>query len=183
MSATRNTESLYHQGEFRSRVPPAEPLTTTGHKPGVNVGKDAVPEFHAEKHPPGTAPQERTFLPRPIGETPVLDPNSEVLAGPEDTLGGPTSQGLYTGLGKPIQGQTSAELRGNLMGDKLNKRKKETAGLEGTGARIGYLTDSVREKGADLPDGVEKGTRGKASAEYPTAEERVPESLGKPGTT
>ncbi|KAI1800236.1 hypothetical protein F4811DRAFT_540153 [Daldinia bambusicola] len=179
MSATRNTESLSHQGEFRSRVPPAEPLTTTGHKPGVKVGNDAAPEFHAEKYPPGTAPREHTFQPRPDGETPAEAPNveSQQLTDPADTLGGTTSQAVYTGLGKPIQGQSGAELHGKLQGDHMNRRKKEHAGLEGTGASVGDVGDTVRQKGADLPEGVEKGTKGKGSADYPPAEDRVPTSL------
>ncbi|KAI1091416.1 hypothetical protein F5B19DRAFT_493489 [Rostrohypoxylon terebratum] len=71
MSAMRNAESLANQGEFRSRIPPAEPLMTTGHKPGVKFGKDAVPEFHMEKQAAGTAPRENSFQPRPERSTPV----------------------------------------------------------------------------------------------------------------
>ncbi|OTA99605.1 hypothetical protein M426DRAFT_27354 [Hypoxylon sp. CI-4A] len=166
MSATRNTESMTNQGEFHSRVPPSEPLTTKGHKPGVKVGNEALPEFHVEQHPPGTAPREHTFQPRPEGETPTS-------VDPTDTLGGATSQDVNAGLGKPIQGQTSAELHGDLHGDHTSRRKKEHAGLEGTGASVG---DSVRQKGADLPEGVEKGTRGKGSADYPSATEQIPAS-------
>ncbi|KAI1391758.1 uncharacterized protein F4822DRAFT_388369 [Hypoxylon trugodes] len=171
MSATRNTESMAHQGEFHSRVPPSEPLTTTGHKPGVKVGNEAVPEFHIEQHAPGTAPREHTFQPRPEGETPAEAPNVEAqrLTNPTDTLGGTTSQAVHTGLGKPIQGQTGAELHGDNQG----RRKKEHAGLEGVGASVG---DTVRQKGADLPEGVEKGTRGKGSVDYPSASERIPAS-------
>ncbi|KAI0101065.1 hypothetical protein F4814DRAFT_432134 [Daldinia grandis] len=166
---------MSNQGEFHSHVPPAEPLTTTGHKPGVKVGNDAAPEFHAEKYPPGTAPRENTFQPRPDGETLAEAPNveSQRLTDPVDTLGGTTSQAVHTGLGKPIQGQSGAELHGSLHGDHTSRRKKEHAGLEGTGASIG---DSVRQKGGDLPEGVEKGTRGKGSTEYPSAADRVPTS-------
>ncbi|KAI1453236.1 hypothetical protein F4805DRAFT_383619 [Annulohypoxylon moriforme] len=176
MSATRNTESLANQGEFHSRVPPSEPLTTTGHKPGVKVGNDAVPEFHMEKYAPGTAPRENTFQPRPEGETPVEAPFEESqhhLANPTDTLGGTTSRAVHTGLGKPIQGQSGAELHGDLHGDHTSRRKKEHTGLEGVGSSIG---DTVRQKGADLPEGVEKGTSGKGSADYPSASERIPTS-------
>ncbi|KAI1372514.1 hypothetical protein F4677DRAFT_264463 [Hypoxylon crocopeplum] len=175
MSASRNSESMAHQGEFRSRVPPAEPLTTTGHKPGVMVGNDAVPEFHMERHTPGTAPREHTFQPRPEGETPAEAPNveSQRLTDPTDTLGGTTSQAVHTGFGKPVQGQSAAELHGDLRGDHTGRRKKEHAGLEGVGAVVG---DSVRQKGADLPEGVEKGSKGKGSAEYPSATERIPVS-------
>ncbi|KAI0173008.1 hypothetical protein GGR52DRAFT_431946 [Hypoxylon sp. FL1284] len=173
MSATTNSESLVGQGEFHSRKPGAEPLTTTGHKPGVKVGNDAVPEFHMEKHTPGTAPREHTFEPRPEGETPAEDPNVETqrLTDPSDTLGGATSQSVHTGLGKPVQGQTSVEQHGAHAGH----RKKERSGLEGVGATVGdNVDDSARQKGADLPGDVEKGTKGKASAEYPSATERIP---------
>ncbi|KAI2463895.1 hypothetical protein F4781DRAFT_97105 [Annulohypoxylon bovei var. microspora] len=175
MSAMRNTESLAHQGEFHSRVPPAEPLTTTGHKPGVKVGNDAVPEFHMEKHAPGTAPRGNTFRPQPGGEAPVDTSfvENQHLTDPSESLGGSTSQTVHAGLGKPIQGQSGAELHGDLHGDRISRRKREHSGLEGTGANIG---DSMRQKGGDLPEGVDKGTRGKGGADYPSASERIPTS-------
>ncbi|KAI1398377.1 hypothetical protein F4819DRAFT_35730 [Hypoxylon fuscum] len=163
--ASQNTDSLIGQGEFHASKPRAEPLTTHGHKPGVKVGNEAVPEFHMEQHAPGTAPREDTFQPRPEGEMPGANPD------PSDTLGGATSQSVHTGLGKPVQGQTSAELHGDLHGD--HRGKKERSGLEGNGASVG---DSVRQKGADLPEGVEKGTNVKGSSDYPSASERIPVS-------
>ncbi|KAI5860947.1 hypothetical protein GGS23DRAFT_578080 [Durotheca rogersii] len=171
MSASCDIESLVNQGEFHSRVPPAEPLTTSGHKPGVQVGNDRVPEFHAQTYPPGTAPPKDTYQPRPDGVTSAV--GGQNATDPTDSLGGTTSQAVYAGLGKPVQGQTGRELHGDLHGDTTGKRKKERSGLEGVGASLG---DTVRQKGADLPDGVEKGTRGKASASYPSATERVPAS-------
>ncbi|KAI1505995.1 hypothetical protein F5X99DRAFT_366813 [Biscogniauxia marginata] len=167
MSANRNTESMAQQGgEFHSRVPPSEPLTTKGHKPGVKVGNDRVPEFHVETHEPGTAPRENTYRPRPEGEIPA-----QGFTDPADTLGGATSQDVYQGLGKPMQGQEGRELHGEHLG----RRKKERTGLEGIGASAGI--DSVRQKGADLPDGVYKGVKGgKNSVDYPGAEERIPVS-------
>ncbi|KAI0010818.1 hypothetical protein F4779DRAFT_275692 [Xylariaceae sp. FL0662B] len=170
MSANRNTESMAQQGEFRSRVPPSEPLTTKGHKAGVKVGNEAVPEFHMETHEPGTAPREDTYQARPEGEFPAQA--SEVgssYTNPTDSLPGATSASVHTGLGKPLQGEEGRELHGAHLG----RRKKERAGLEGVGASAGV--DSVREKGADLPEGVYRGVKGgKASPEYPAAEERVP---------
>ncbi|KAI1778732.1 hypothetical protein F4818DRAFT_227257 [Hypoxylon cercidicola] len=172
ITMSANTESLAGQGEFHSRKPRAEPLTTTGHKPGVKVGNDAVPEYHMEKFEPGTAPREHTFQPRPEGETPAEYPNveSQRLTDPSDTLGGATSQSVHAGPGKPVQGQTSVEMHG----DHTGRRKKESAGLEGVGASVG--NDSVRQKGADLPEGVEKGSKGKGSVDYPSATERLPVS-------
>ncbi|KAI5918446.1 hypothetical protein F4810DRAFT_725663 [Camillea tinctor] len=163
MSANNNTESMAQQGtEFHNRVPPSGPMTTKGHKPGVKVGNEQVPEFHMETHTPGTAPRENTYQPRPEGEVPT---QPETRPDPADTLGGATSQDVYRGLGKPIQGQEGRELHG--------RHKKERTGLEGVGASAGI--DSVRQKGADLPEGVTKGSKD-TTAEYPAAEERIPVS-------
>ncbi|EMR71301.1 hypothetical protein UCREL1_1657 [Eutypa lata UCREL1] len=168
MSATRNAESMTNQGEFHSRVPRAEPMQTGGHKPGVKVGNDAYPEFHAEKYPPGTAPNdERTFQPRPTGEVPAQALNYTDTT--DNIVPGATSADVHTGLGKPMQGQENRELHGK------RKNKREGAGLEGVGASVGV--DLGKQKGGHLPGDVETGTtaRGKASAEYPSASERIPE--------
>ncbi|KAI1260370.1 hypothetical protein F5Y18DRAFT_256332 [Xylariaceae sp. FL1019] len=165
MSVNRNPDSVAGQGEFHDRVPPSEPLTRKGHAPGVLTGNDRVPEFHAETHPPGTAPPEHTFQPRPEGEN--LGQSSETATSAADTLGGASSADVYQGYGKPMQGQTNRELHGEHLG----KRKKERSGLEGTGASAGV--DTVRAKGADLPEGVHRGVRGN---DYPGAEEKVPTS-------
>ncbi|CAJ2503369.1 Uu.00g107630.m01.CDS01 [Anthostomella pinea] len=169
MSASRNPDSVAQQGEFHSRVPPSEPLTTKGHKPGVLVGNDAVPEFHAETHTSGTAPPKDSYRPNPVGEVPgqALNDQTATRTDPADTLGGATSASVHTGLGKPMQGQTSTELHGD---------HKNRSGLEGRGASVG-MKDVVREKGADLPEGVYKGMKGgKASPDYPAAEDRPPVS-------
>ncbi|RYP41260.1 hypothetical protein DL767_001114 [Monosporascus sp. MG133] len=165
MSATRNIDSLANQGEFSSRVVPSEPSQTSGRKPGSKVGNDAAPEFHAENHPPGTAPDEHSFQPRPTGEVPAQALNQSETT---DTLPGATSADLHTGLGKPLQGQESREI------DRKRNNKREGAGLEGVGASVG--PDMAKQKGAHLPGDVEKDTRGKASAGYPSASDRVPES-------
>ncbi|KAI1298101.1 hypothetical protein F5Y03DRAFT_386791 [Xylaria venustula] len=164
MSATRNPDSL--QGEFHSRVPPSEPLEKGGHKPGVLVGNDRVPEFHAKTYPPGTAPRENTYQPRPEGEFSAQAYDNAPSAA--DTIHGATSRDLYAGMGKPFQGQENREIK-KLHG---KHRKKERSGIAGVGGSDGV--DIVRVKGADLPEGVEKGTRGKASDAYPAAEDRVP---------
>lgn len=44
---------------FHASRPRDEPLTTHGHQPGKQVGNDAVPEFHAQTLPAGTAPPEK----------------------------------------------------------------------------------------------------------------------------
>ena len=105
------------------------------HQPGVKVGNDAAPEFHAQTLPPGSAPADRTFQPNPISETPGQADNDNVLrshgkegtyTSAESTLGGSTSGDVHTGLGKPIQGQTSHEKR--------NEPDHEGSGLVGVGA-------------------------------------------------
>ncbi|KAI1818625.1 hypothetical protein GGS20DRAFT_527987 [Poronia punctata] len=166
MCASRNPESVTGQGEFQSRIPPSEPLTSKGHKPFIKTGNDRVPEFHAEAHPAGTAPREHTYEPRPEGEVPAQA--YDAVPSASETLGGATSQDVYQGIGKPMQGQEGRELRG----DHLHQRKKEGTGFAGVGGSQG--ADIVREKGGDLPEGVYKGTRGKASADYAAAEDRVP---------
>ncbi|KAI1279018.1 hypothetical protein F5Y07DRAFT_60566 [Xylaria sp. FL0933] len=167
MCASRNPDSV--QGEFHPRVPPSEPMEKGGHKPGVLVGNDRVPEFHAETYPPGTAPREHTYQPNPEGEFPAQAYGNTPSAA--DTLQGATSQDVYTGMGKPLQGQTSREINKSHGG---HRKREEGTGWVAHGGSQGV--DVVREKGADLPEGVEKGTRGKASADYPAAEDRVPAS-------
>jgi len=128
MSATRNEEAtnavVNQGGEFHSRIPPAEPLTTSGHKPGVIASKaDAAPEFHAETLPTGTAPSSRTFQP----QNDAVDPES-VRDSAEDTMTGATSADV--GAGVTSAPQSSAELHH----DGQHHRKHEKHGLVGVGA-------------------------------------------------
>lgn len=161
MSTNRNSEPVATQhNEFHPRVPRSEPMTTKGHKPGVMVGKDAVPEFHAETHRAGTAPSENTFRPQPKSAQ-----DTTTVTDAASTLTGATSQDLNQGMGKPIEGMTSQEMHGF-------KRKKERSGLEGINGSAGV--NFIRRKGADLPEGVHKGV--KASEGYIGAEERIPET-------
>jgi hypothetical protein len=44
---------------FHASAPTAEPMTNSGHQPGKLVGNDALPVFHAETLPAGTAPPEQ----------------------------------------------------------------------------------------------------------------------------
>ncbi|KAF9871960.1 hypothetical protein CkaCkLH20_10592 [Colletotrichum karsti] len=155
MSATRNIDSVNpKQGEFHPSVPRSEPLTTKGHAPGTKVGNDAYPEFHAQAHPAGTAPRENTFQPNPTSETPgqALNPNVDPSSRTAATdFPGATSADVHTGLGKPVQGQTSAEMHGSNVG----RRNKESAGLEGVGASG---KDNFRDRRLDV--GVAPGARG-----------------------
>merc|ERR1711988_252803 len=166
MSHFRNTDTMNSaQGEFHSRVKPSEPLTTKGHAPGVKVGNDAVPEFHAETHPPGTAPKENTFQPNPVNEVPGQAENPDVQAttAASETLPGATSASVHQGLGHPGSGQTSQELHGT--------HKKDRAGLTGVGAN---LTDPIHQNHHDRP--YETGKTGKGASDYPTAEDQPPVS-------
>jgi hypothetical protein len=169
MSSTRNAESLEAGTEFSPRAPRAESLTQKGHAPGVMVGIDAVPEYHVKAFEPGTAPEEDSFKPQPSSETPGQgqNPNSETSTSADSTLHGSTSADVHTGIGKPLQGQEGREI----VGEHDRKRKGERSGLEGIAGGVG--DDSVREKGADLPEGVQKGVK---TGEYEGAEEKVPES-------
>ncbi|KAK1993383.1 hypothetical protein LX36DRAFT_256793 [Colletotrichum falcatum] len=166
MSVTRNVDSINNkQGEFHARVPPSEPLTTKGHKPGVKVGKDAAyPEFHAQAHPAGTAPREKTFQPN-AQDIPgrALNPDAADYMAP-DEFPGATSADVNAGLGRPLQGQTSNEVRGAHP----RRRKKESAGLEGVGA---CAEDSFKKRHLDLD--YDPASRRNVS-EMPGAEERYP---------
>ncbi|KAL8801474.1 MAG: hypothetical protein Q9182_004441 [Xanthomendoza sp. 2 TL-2023] len=100
-------------------------LTSLQHKPGILVGNDAAPEFSAKTLPAGSAPSDRTFQPNTTSEVPGQADNDNVLRahGKESThttasstLGGATSGDVHTGLGKPVQGQTSSDRGGGLAG-------------------------------------------------------------------
>ncbi|KAL2266680.1 hypothetical protein VTJ83DRAFT_6032 [Remersonia thermophila] len=98
------------------------------HQLGRQVGREAVPEFHAETHPPGAAPAEATYQPhlrpadtrRPPSEQQPL--SADPLAMPGATSGEVHSASTQA---RPMEGQTSQEVR---------TRRTEHAGLEGRGA-------------------------------------------------
>ncbi|OHW95755.1 hypothetical protein CSPAE12_05646 [Colletotrichum incanum] len=170
MSVNRNVDSVNSkQGEFHPSVPRSEPLTTKGHAPGIKVGNDAYPEFHAQAHPAGTAPKENTFQPN-AQETPgqALNPEASTYTAAND-FPGATSADVHTGLGKPLQGQTSSELHGV----KLRHRKKESAGLEGVGASG---KDNFRERRLDVDHEPDSRGKTKNASAVPGAEERLPAS-------
>ncbi len=133
------------------------------HAPGVLVGNDRVPEFHAETHAPGTAPASRTFQPNPEGQVPGGSEDDAHGASASSTISGATSADVHTGLGHPGSGQTSQELHGG-------HRKKEGHFAAPAHGDIG-MEDSVGSRKLD----VGREGRGKASGNYPTAEDRVPE--------
>ncbi|KAB5559513.1 hypothetical protein GE09DRAFT_1113247 [Coniochaeta sp. 2T2.1] len=121
-----NPNVLDNQGEFHAKVHPAQRHGGPWHKPGNEQGNAAVPEFHAQQYPPGTAPKEHTFQPNATNETPqqgnpVDYPNL-------------TSKDVHNAhnfeSGRPMEGQTSREVRGAHAGT----NKKERSGLEGVGS-------------------------------------------------
>ncbi|KAJ4386017.1 hypothetical protein N0V93_008908 [Gnomoniopsis smithogilvyi] len=184
MSATLNPDALDNKGEFHSRVPPAKPLTTKGHKPGVKVGNDALPEFSAKTYPPGTAPRENTFQPNPVSEVPgqALNPDATVRTDPLD-FPGATSATVYneTKFGKPIHGQTSSELHGSKKRERNGVEGRVTRGYPGVESGYGSVEHKVRQVGADLEGRAAemKGQRGYSGAtegglNVPGAEAAIP---------
>lgn len=134
-------------------------------------------------HPRGAAPPENTFEPNPVGEFPRQDTcpgvDASVLDPPE--MPGATSRDVYTGFGLPLQGFEGREVNPQLPGKKskhqrahIRGRKKEKTGLVGVG--VEPKKDPVRIRGLDLPEGVERGSRGKQNTDWPGAEERLPVS-------
>ncbi|KAF4501808.1 hypothetical protein FAGAP_1952 [Fusarium agapanthi] len=154
MAAT-NPVSLIGQGPFHARVKPARPAVNKWHKPGNEQGNDAAPEYHAETFPPGTAPAENTFHPKPESNY-----TTETLNMPALDIPGSTSKDIHNSIdsvhGRPLIGQENREIRGVHP----RKRKKERSGLEGVDASTAYSAfDKVRDTVADKPN-VEKGQRG-----------------------
>ncbi|KAF1980107.1 hypothetical protein BU23DRAFT_522024 [Bimuria novae-zelandiae CBS 107.79] len=100
MSFNDASEAAEHS-KFHSSTAPSEPLTSKGHQIGKLVGNDAVPEFHAQAVPTGTAPASNTFTPNP-------DLNNQCMyQEASSTIGGATSTDVHKGRGHPGQGQTS----------------------------------------------------------------------------
>ena len=159
-------------------------LTQPQHKPGVLVGNDAAPEFHAKTLPPGTAPKSNTFTPNSTSETPGQADNDNVLRshGKESTqttasstLGGATSADVHTGYGHPGQGQTSNELRHDNRGGGL-------AGVGASGASAGNMGVDERlqggQRGLEKEGGNVSGGKGGTGQEKGTAaEDRLPQGL------
>ena len=114
-------------------------LTREQHKPGVKASPaDYTEEFHAEAHPPGTAPASQAFTPNTVNEpgSQANNPNVERGHGKEsvktsasDTMTGSTSESVNTGMGQPAWGETSRELRHG--GDSHHSKH---SGLESVGA-------------------------------------------------
>ncbi len=140
-----------------------------------------MPEFNAKTLPPGSAPADRSFKPNNISDIPTKGAvtDSDVTAGEDemaqvgsasDSLGMTTSGSVHTGLGKPLQGQSSQELHH----DGSTAGKKERSGLHGVGAS-GAAATAGQEDGRDLPRqralDKDDAVRGNTKAEKGGAEE------------
>ena len=104
-------------------------LTNAQHAPGVLVGNDKIPEFEAKVLPAGSAPADKTFKPQNDLEVPPvgMEPGDELHEASAPTVGGTTSADVHTGLGKPIDGQSSSEQHNNGK----THRARENQGLQG----------------------------------------------------
>ncbi|THX77651.1 hypothetical protein D6D05_05697 [Aureobasidium pullulans] len=167
--ASRNPEAASNSNPdgFHASAPRDEPLMSSGHQPGKMVGNDAAPEFHAETLPAGTAPPEHTFQPDYHAENVAQGGKAS------DTIGGATSAQVHQGLGQPIQGQTSSELRH----DGQSHRKNPGTGLDGlkSGAQ-GKTVDSRLPEHAGQRNLESDEAQGGTRSNIPSAEERIPDS-------
>lgn len=114
------------------------------------VGNEALPKFTAKTLPPGSAPSDRTFRPNYANTIPPTSEAADNNKDPDDTttsasdtLVGATSRDVYTGFGKPVQGQSSAELEHN----GYPHRKRPETGLVGIAARELYEADDPVDQG------------------------------------
>lgn len=114
------------------------------------VGNEALPKFTAKTLPPGSAPSDRTFRPNYANTIPPTSEAADNNKDPDDTttsasetLVGATSRDVYTGFGKPVQGQSSAELEHN----GYPHRKRPETGLVGIAARELYEADGPVDEG------------------------------------
>lgn len=98
------------------------------------------------------------------------------VASATSTLGGSTSADVNTGLGKPIQGQTSAELRHD---GQTHRKAVGGGGVEGLNTAPGYKNvdphapEHAGQRALDS-EVAQPGQRGTVGG--PPAEERLPET-------
>jgi hypothetical protein len=114
------------------------------------VGNDAALDFSAQTLPPGSAPSDRTFQPSPIsGQNQNPEITDEVRTSAKESIHGATSADLNKGIGQPMIGETSRELRHNAEID---------AGLVdyNTEGLVRYNTNKMAQALQDLRYGCEK---------------------------
>ena len=135
------------------------------------MDKGAVPEFSAQTLPVGSAPG-RPYLSRPrfLSRTRAYLSN-EVRTVAIDAIPGATSADVNKGVGQPMYGQSSRELRGRGGGHKGRRGgRKDKIGLVGVGADP---RDPVKERGLDLD--VPKGMEKLMYHDFAGAEEKLPQ--------
>jgi hypothetical protein len=88
--------------------------------------------------------QQQPLQPAPDSRTVVDDDPWEAPPTASETLRGATSQDVYSGLGKPMQGMTSAELHSNGHHG-VGHRKRSMQGTDQYGT-----ADDVRDRDVDL---------------------------------
>lgn len=155
-------------------------LTSPQHQPGQMVGNDAVPEFNAQTLPPGSAPADRTFKPNNASDIPPVanyrndNEADSGTASASSTLGGATSGDVNTGLGKPIQGQSSAEMHHDGQAHRKNPGMGGAEGVGGTAQNAKLVDPHVPEMAGQraLDKDEAKIGRGDLGA---NAEDRLPE--------
>lgn len=133
------------------------------HQPGKLVGNEAVPEYHAEVLPAGSAPASRTFKPNPVDDIP-----SQGTTSAADTLTGASSSDVNTGIGKPVDGQSSKELR-------HDGGKSQGSGLEGVGATTSQSSINPHDPVHANQRALDKDEAVVGRSDVPGAHERVPE--------
>ncbi|KAL8711197.1 MAG: hypothetical protein Q9220_004342 [cf. Caloplaca sp. 1 TL-2023] len=180
--AARNSDSMGNaQGEFHASKPRDEPETKHGHQPGKLVGNDAAPTFSAKTLPPGSAPASRTFEPDVKSEIPGQADNpytdrshgkESTRTTAESTLGGATSSDVHTGLGKPMQGQSSSEMRDG------SKQSGGLVGVGSSGAASGNQMVDERvqpgQRGLEKEGANVSGTKGKEAGVTDVGADELP---------
>ncbi|KAF2715439.1 hypothetical protein K504DRAFT_497312 [Pleomassaria siparia CBS 279.74] len=130
-------DTMTNQGEFHAKAPPDHDHENHhAHQPGKNI--DGIPTFTVQTLPPGSAPKESTFTPHPDSTEPTTHADAE------DTMTGSTSADVNKGLGKPIEGMSSAEMHH----DGQSHRKREKDGLVGL-AEVGNSDAKANAEGFD----------------------------------
>lgn len=125
----------------------AASLTSKQHQTGQLVGNDAAPEFNAKILPAGSAPPSRTFQPNPVEDDQSQANNPDTQAPKaSDTIIGATSGDVHTGLGKPVQGQSSSDQGRDGKGQ--GQQAEGGSGLTGAGSAEARGLQSSHQEGA-----------------------------------
>lgn len=138
------------------------------------MGNDAVPGFSAQTLPAGSAPADRTYQPPLLPAQNLFYASSELRTAAKDAMHGATSADVNKGVGQPLYGQTSRELRGKCSGRKARRGgRKERNGLAGVGVDP---RDPVKERALDSDFPKDRmGKRGLNWHTFAGAEDKMPQ--------